>query len=100
MIFSLIKFIFFASIILLIGQVAIQNETIAERFSRQFRVVWSWGGNELARTNAFRAMPSLSKWIPTGKTNGKREHLPAARKETEPEKITASDRESILHLLE
>ena len=114
LLFKSIKFVFFASAILLVGQVSVgKSDTVGSLLEVQVKKVWQWGSNELNRSRWFSGWvttASLGDWWRGRKPrasvveNPTKQHRVTSNESSDStvgeEEYTASDRESILRLLQ
>src|SRR4051812_40770278 len=108
---SFLKLAFFTAVVLLLGQIVIGNNTVGARFHRWVSEGWRWGSSHVRQTKVFAGFTApdiVNHWFhniypPHGGTKfaGKEESQSDQIKErsSDPDGITASDRESLLRLL-
>ena len=93
MIKSILKALVFSAVVLLVGQISVGDDTLAGHFHRQVKKAIEWGGRQVSR------YPLVARLAPAER--------PIAREEDEEgelandaDVVTASDRESLLRLLQ
>lgn len=106
MVLNVLKFVVFASVILLIGQIRVGNRTLGEKFHDEVKSAAVKGGNQLVESKFFASLADtsyLKRWIrnvyPPRPTKTP-EDPKAELKADDSENFSASDRESLLRLLQ
>jgi len=99
---GVIKFVVFASLILLLGQIRFHERPLAEWFQKWVFRVASHGGKEIQKTKIYAGM---SEWTEDKFGIFRRQSNPQDKESKESatdseERISASDRESIMRLLQ
>lgn len=110
MLLTTLKWLVFAAVMLLIGQISVGNAKIGERFYAMVRQGVSWSGKELRETKVFASVSNssiLNRWFnnvypPPGAPKPAEASAPleSVGDIAEVDSFTATDRESILRLLD